>query len=138
MSLLPCPECRADISSKARFCPRCGYPFEVNLSRSEKKEKEKAVIVKERRPIGIFLGVVLCVAGALSLFSRHMWMFPFYIHGFRWPMVWGWEVHRFFGEFWRHIWMSPLQVIGLLILIFGIIQLIVGSSKLKKQRPVAS
>jgi hypothetical protein len=136
MSLLPCPECKAEISSQAHFCPRCGYPFQADLRRIEKKEK--AVIVKQRRPIGIFLGVVLCVAGALLLFSRHMWMLPMYFHGFRWPMTWGWEVHRYFGEFWRHIWISPLQVIGLLILIFGIAQLISGSSKLTKQRPIAS
>ena len=135
MSLLPCPECRAEISSRAHFCPRCGYPFEYE-GRSEKKDKP--VVVKVRRPLGIFLGVVLCVVGALLLFSRHMWMFPFYFHGLRWPMAWSWEMHRFFGEFWKHLWISPLQIIGLLILIFGIIQLISGSSKLKKQRPIAT
>ena len=138
MSLLPCPECRAEISSRARFCPRCGYPFETDLNKSDKKGKDKAVVVKVRRPAGIFLGVVLCVVGAMLLFSRHMWMMPFYFHGLRWPMVWIWEIQRFFGEFWRHLWISPLQIIGLIILIFGITQLIFGSSKLKKHRPVAT
>ncbi len=138
MSLLPCPECRAEISSKARFCPRCGYPFEEDLRRSQKKENEKAVIVKEKRPVGIFLGVILCVVGSLLLFSRHVWILPFYFHGFRWPMTVGWEMHKYIGEFWRYIWISPLQVIGLLILCFGIAQLIFGSTKMKRHTPVAS
>ena len=34
MALIKCPECRKEISDKARACPNCGYP--VN---EEKKEK---------------------------------------------------------------------------------------------------
>ena len=38
MSLIKCPECKADISDKAVQCPRCGYP----LSDAERMPRRRA------------------------------------------------------------------------------------------------
>lgn len=29
MALIKCPECGKQVSDKAKFCPSCGYPFDV-------------------------------------------------------------------------------------------------------------
>jgi predicted amidophosphoribosyltransferase len=29
MPLLPCPECKAKVSDRAKACPKCGYPMEA-------------------------------------------------------------------------------------------------------------
>ena len=132
MSLLPCPECRAEISSKAHFCPKCGYPFEE--SPKQKKEKDTAVVVRVKRPFGIFLGLAMCVIGGLLLSSRFVLMLPFYFRSISPPIVW--QPHWEFSRYWRFLWASPWQVFGLVLLCLGVVQLIFGSTKLKKEKPV--
>ena len=29
MAVIKCPECGKQVSDKAKFCPSCGYPFDV-------------------------------------------------------------------------------------------------------------
>lgn len=33
MALIPCPECRRDVSDKTPACPHCGYPIAVQSRR---------------------------------------------------------------------------------------------------------
>lgn len=40
MALIPCPECGKEISSYARACPGCGYPF------TERKKELDAIVKK--------------------------------------------------------------------------------------------
>ena len=61
MALIKCPECGNEISSSAKMCPHCGYPFKFNLKEKEvitcnfpqpidsswtKKWKSKATTIK--------------------------------------------------------------------------------------------
>jgi len=39
MALLKCPECGNEVSSKADFCPDCGYPVEEILAEQEKENQ---------------------------------------------------------------------------------------------------
>ena len=132
MSLIPCPECKEEISSKARFCPKCGYPFQE--SPRQEKTKDSSVVVRVKRPFGIFLGVTMCVIGGLLLSSRFVLMLPFYFRNLSWPL--NWQLHWEFSPLWRFLWASPWQVFGLVLLCLGIVQLIFGSTKLKKEKPI--
>ena len=38
MSLIECPECKQEISSKAIFCPKCGFPLIENVNKKIKKK----------------------------------------------------------------------------------------------------
>ena len=132
MSLIPCPECKEEISSKARFCPKCGYPFQK--SPRQEKTKDSSVVVRVKRPFGIFLGVTMCVIGGLLLSSRFVLMLPFYFRSLSRPL--NWQLHWEFAPLWRFLWASPWQVFGLVLLCLGIVQLIFGSTKLKKEKPI--
>ncbi|MFX0198185.1 MAG: zinc ribbon domain-containing protein [Candidatus Hodarchaeota archaeon] len=132
MSLIPCPECKAEISSRANFCPKCGYPFR-EISKHEKK-KSNTVVVRAVRPFGILLGVAMCVIGGLLLSSRFVLMLPFYFRTVSESL--DWPLHREYFPIWRFIWASPWQFFGLVLLFLGIVQLIFGSTKLKKEKPI--
>lgn len=49
MAMMPCPECKKEISSKASFCPNCGHPIvadtpkEVPTTIQQTKKKWKGV-----------------------------------------------------------------------------------------------
>ncbi len=132
MSLIPCPECKAEISSRALFCPKCGYPCQE--SPRQEKTKDSSVVVRVKRPFGIFPGVAMCLIGGLLLSSRFMLMLPFYFRNLSWPF--NWQLHWEFSPLWRLLWASPWQVFGLVLLFLGIVQLIFGSTKLKKEKPI--
>jgi len=82
-ALQPCPECKAEISSRARFCPRCGYPFEL-----EKETAAQGAKRSSRRPFGILLGVSMCVIGTLLLLARFLIMLPFCLRHSVSPLYW--------------------------------------------------
>ena len=132
MSLIPCPECKEEISPKAHFCPKCGYPFRE--SPRQEKTKDSSVVVRVKRPFGIFLGVTMCVIGGLLLSSRFMLMLPLYFSNLSWPL--NWQLHWEFSPLWRFLWASPWQVFGFVLICLGTVQLIFGSTKLKKEKPI--
>ncbi|WP_409015677.1 tyrosine-type recombinase/integrase [Anaerostipes caccae] len=41
MSLIKCPECGREVSTKATSCPSCGYPISENLTKRSKPRKQK-------------------------------------------------------------------------------------------------
>lgn len=126
MALLPCPECKAEISSHARFCPRCGYPFEQKQESITWRGAE--TLPRVRRPFGVFLGVSMCVIGTLLLLSRFLIMLPFY---FRYGLdsMLGQSAWQF-SPMGQLAWSSPVwQIFGLMLLCLGIVQLIFGSTK---------
>ncbi|MCL5098783.1 MAG: zinc ribbon domain-containing protein [Candidatus Omnitrophica bacterium] len=130
MSLQPCPECKAEISSYARFCPRCGYPFERKSEPPPPRQTE--LVPHANRPVGIFLGISLCVIGAILLFSRFMIMPPFYPRHGMGPLMWQSHWHFFFP--WRFGGLAPVwQIIGLVLLVLGLVQLLFGSTRRKSQ-----
>ena len=44
MALIKCPECKKEISSKAKSCPNCGYP--INEKENKKDSRIKFVAAK--------------------------------------------------------------------------------------------
>ena len=44
--LIQCPECKREVSDKAKFCPQCGYPIEENTL-----EYKVGQIIREDSPI---------------------------------------------------------------------------------------
>jgi hypothetical protein len=127
MALQPCPECSKQISSRARFCPNCGYPFEHEPA--DRNGPSTEVVTKVRRPLGIVLGISMCVLGILLLGSRFLLMLPFYAR-------FG-SVESLSRRYWQtepvlqFVLASPVWFIfGFGLLAFGIIQLFFGSTKL--------
>jgi len=59
MALIQCRECKADISSDADECPKCGAPDPM---RSEKE-------IENQKKIGKILGLVIGAAGLYWFFS---------------------------------------------------------------------
>jgi len=119
MALQPCPECKAEISSRARFCPRCGYPFELEKETAAQGSKE--IVTRVRRPFGILLGVSMCVIGTLLLLSRFLIMLPFCLG------------HSVSPLYWQFACSAPVwQIFGLILVCLGIAQLIFGSTKTKR------
>ena len=129
MALQPCPECKAEISSQARFCPRCGYPFEQKQETAAQGSTE--IVTRVRRPFGVFLGVSMCVIGTLLLFSRFLIMLPFYLRHSVSPLFW--QSHWQISPMWRFAWSAPVwQIFGLILICLGIAQLAFGSTKTKR------
>ena len=67
MALINCPECDAEVSDKAKQCPRCAYPLNSD-AQEVKLDDETADKVKE----GCFLqtmntGCLLIVGGILGI-----------------------------------------------------------------------
>lgn len=54
MSLIKCPECEKEISSKAKTCPHCGCPLE---SKEPKKEPKKRFSSKEYKMTGFICSI---------------------------------------------------------------------------------
>lgn len=72
MSLIRCPECRKKISSTAKQCPHCGFPFdEANLEaykqKLEQRRAQNAEINRQSVKIhltwGIIFTLVIAIAG---------------------------------------------------------------------------
>lgn len=61
MALINCKECNKEISSKARSCPHCGAPIEIQLDANTEIPDKKAGL--------IILGVILLVIGLFLLFD---------------------------------------------------------------------
>lgn len=59
MALIKCPECRKEISDKARECPHCGYP----LGAGEFKK-----VYSESRGLAVASLIVLVVLGLVLLY----------------------------------------------------------------------
>jgi len=133
MPLVSCPECEAQISSRAQSCPKCGYPFKQPMTRPQ--PADTVVVTWAKRPFGIFLGIAMCVIGLLLLLSRSSLILPSYFHSVYHSLIW--ELHWRFDNLWRLLYTSPLcQIFGLLLLCLGIVELIFGSTKLKKAASV--
>lgn len=129
MALQPCPECKTEISSQARFCPRCGYPFEQKQDTAAQESKE--IVTCVRRPFGIFLGTSMCLIGTLLLLSQFLIMLPFSLRHSVSPLFW--QSHWQFSPMWRFARSAPVwQIFGLILVCLGIVQLILGSPKTKR------
>lgn len=47
MSLITCPECRKEVSDKAKTCPQCGYPIDENENTNDAKLRDDTPISEE-------------------------------------------------------------------------------------------
>ena len=63
MALIPCPECRAEVSSSAPACPRCGFVFQAHQAEPQYERFRKRTITGSfiiclfGLPIGLMLGI---------------------------------------------------------------------------------
>ena len=71
MAMINCPECNGSISSKALFCPHCGYPIEENQNETEYELKKGtagksafALFLRILAAIIIIGGIILAYTGA--------------------------------------------------------------------------
>ena len=75
MALIKCPECKTDISDKARSCPKCAYPIAelLNIAKdnTEQPVKDKVQTIEQtgkEYKTQILLSVALTVLGILLVF----------------------------------------------------------------------
>ena len=47
MALISCPECGKEVSSKALFCPKCGYPIKETLEITDHRKEEIDFLQRE-------------------------------------------------------------------------------------------
>jgi hypothetical protein len=127
MELQPCTECKAEISSQERFCPRCGYTF------NNQKEFISPSKSYKKRPLGFALGVSICAIGALLLFPSHPIMTQFYFGQVIDSIVWKIQLQLY--PMWLFPWLKECQILGLILLSLGKVQLIFGSTK-KEVSPI--
>jgi ribosomal protein L37E len=40
MALIVCPECKRQVSDKAKACPNCGYPIEEELRKAKARKTD--------------------------------------------------------------------------------------------------
>jgi hypothetical protein len=118
MSLRSCPECENQVSTRARFCPKCGFPFDQALNESSGR---RAPSRRSIRP----LWVAICCIGFFLLSSRFTTN-PFLLHHPLNPT--SLVSYQESGQ-WFHLLNYPLmlQVFGFLLFGTGVIQLIFGS-----------
>lgn len=71
MSMMKCPECESDISSKAVFCPHCGYPMEekaaiteYELEKGQPEESGLASLLSVLAWLTWIGGLIIAIAGA--------------------------------------------------------------------------
>jgi len=72
MALINCPECKSEVSDKAKQCPKCAFPFD----NQNPKPKETVVVAKEGfflRSLNtgclVIIGIVLGIIILFVLFS---------------------------------------------------------------------
>lgn len=70
MALIPCPECKTEVSDKAGACPRCGNPMNPRAQGIAVETKGRQVVTTQQtaKPYKLAqaVGVVLAIAGAAS------------------------------------------------------------------------
>lgn len=54
MALINCPECESEISDKAKSCPRCGYP--MNVENNGSKSLQQSSIQPPELPTNLSIG----------------------------------------------------------------------------------
>ena len=54
MALIECPECKKEISDKAKECPHCGYPI-VKKEEKKKEEPKKDLVLKNTNILDLFV-----------------------------------------------------------------------------------
>ena len=65
MALIQCPECNCEISSKAKICPKCGYPLESKDIINASIEKQGKKIVKNKK---IIISITVVIIALVLVF----------------------------------------------------------------------
>ena len=65
MSLMNCPECSAEMSTKAKFCPKCGHPNDL----TQEENKDKSTVHTSVKAPYIIAGLLL-IAISVSVMSK--------------------------------------------------------------------
>jgi RNA polymerase subunit RPABC4/transcription elongation factor Spt4 len=63
MALINCPDCKAEVSSEASVCPRCGYPIEAVLIEATGKRWKGMQLIFG---FMIFIGIIGAAVGIFS------------------------------------------------------------------------
>ena len=140
MALTPCPECDAQISQKAKSCPKCGYPFvEPSAQQAIQSPPAGRQLVQARqqiRPLGIVLGFALLVIGLMLLLDS-----PYQIPGRAAPVFHHGEfVPALFDQLHSSAQLLSLtssslsKMAGIALVLLGGAQLAFGSTKIKTTR----
>lgn len=67
MALLPCPECKKEVSSEADACPFCGFPIRQTPAEPQFEAYRRRVLIGS---------LVLCFAGlaaGIALSNPYVW-----------------------------------------------------------------
>lgn len=79
MALIPCPECKADVSDVAASCPKCGYP----LTEAEPDDPPRPI---KSRGVAVFLALLLGGIGAHKFYLDRPGMGLLYLV-FCWTLI---------------------------------------------------
>ena len=55
MALIECCECKKEISSKAKACPHCGLPIELEIEYHENGQMSLLAFLQDGKPDGLFI-----------------------------------------------------------------------------------
>ena len=89
MPLIPCPECRREVSTEARICPGCGYPIaeknrpDATAAASRPEPMDTQTVIMEVRPSWWNFGwhLLFCwlvVPFVIALYRRHSFVMRIY------------------------------------------------------------
>lgn len=71
MALIICPECSTEISDKAKKCPHCGFPFEVEKEISDSSKAAKSFSIN-RKKISLISFIAIAIISCLVVYGFYV------------------------------------------------------------------
>ena len=68
MAIISCPECKNEISDKAKSCPHCGFPLKSEKTKDNEETTQTIQLTKKKYKIQQIFMFLLAVVGLILVF----------------------------------------------------------------------